>query len=138
MLEVQKRLHIFGRSGPSIYGLSAVDIALWDIAGKAANALCPPSLFSSAMILRHTQTGAQGGERRDPRCGAELDHLTPVRQTEAWTHLRQGHQSLRDEVQKGVFCLEYVSGRRWRCSLTPPFRICFAKGYGLRIKFASK
>jgi L-alanine-DL-glutamate epimerase-like enolase superfamily enzyme len=38
MLEVQKRLHIFARSGPLIYGLSAVDIALWDIAGKAANA----------------------------------------------------------------------------------------------------
>jgi L-alanine-DL-glutamate epimerase-like enolase superfamily enzyme len=38
MLEVQKRLHIFGRGGPLLYGLSAVDIALWDIAGKAANA----------------------------------------------------------------------------------------------------
>jgi len=38
MLEVQKKLHIFGRSGPLIYGVSAVDIALWDIAGKAANA----------------------------------------------------------------------------------------------------
>jgi L-alanine-DL-glutamate epimerase-like enolase superfamily enzyme len=38
MLEVQKKLHIFGRGGPLFYGLSAVDIALWDIAGKAANA----------------------------------------------------------------------------------------------------
>jgi len=37
MLEVQKRLHLFGRSGPLIYALSAVDIALWDIAGKVAN-----------------------------------------------------------------------------------------------------
>jgi L-alanine-DL-glutamate epimerase-like enolase superfamily enzyme len=37
MLEVQKKLHIFGRGGPLFYGLSAVDIALWDIAGKAAN-----------------------------------------------------------------------------------------------------
>jgi len=37
MLEVQKKLHIFGRSGALSYGMSAVDIALWDIAGKAAN-----------------------------------------------------------------------------------------------------
>src|SRR5271166_58857 len=38
MLEVQKKLHVFGRAGALMYGLSAVDIALWDIAGKAANA----------------------------------------------------------------------------------------------------
>ncbi|HLZ65529.1 MAG TPA: mandelate racemase/muconate lactonizing enzyme family protein [Aliidongia sp.] len=38
MLDVQKKLHIFGRSGPVMYGISAVDIALWDLAGKAANA----------------------------------------------------------------------------------------------------
>jgi L-alanine-DL-glutamate epimerase-like enolase superfamily enzyme len=38
MSDVQKKLHIFGRSGPLHYGMSAVDIALWDIAGKAANA----------------------------------------------------------------------------------------------------
>jgi L-alanine-DL-glutamate epimerase-like enolase superfamily enzyme len=38
MLEIQKKLHVFGRSGPLMYGLSAVDIALWDIAGKAADA----------------------------------------------------------------------------------------------------
>ncbi len=36
MQEVQKKLHIFGRSGPLFYGVSAIDIALWDIAGKAA------------------------------------------------------------------------------------------------------
>ncbi len=37
MSELQKKLHIFGRSGAFIYGLSAIDIALWDIAGKSAN-----------------------------------------------------------------------------------------------------
>ena len=41
MLEVQRKLHVFGRGGPLFFGLSAVEIALWDIAGKAANApLC--------------------------------------------------------------------------------------------------
>ena len=34
--EIQQKLHIFGRSGPIIFGLSGIDIALWDIAGKAA------------------------------------------------------------------------------------------------------
>jgi L-alanine-DL-glutamate epimerase-like enolase superfamily enzyme len=38
MLEVQKKLHVFGRGGALMYGISALDIALWDIAGKAANA----------------------------------------------------------------------------------------------------
>lgn len=36
MLELQQKLHIFGRGGPVIYALSGLDIALWDIAGKAA------------------------------------------------------------------------------------------------------
>ncbi|MGF6722971.1 L-alanine-DL-glutamate epimerase-like enolase superfamily enzyme [Paraburkholderia sp. GAS41] len=36
MLELQKKFHVFGRSGAFIYGLSAIDIALWDIAGKTA------------------------------------------------------------------------------------------------------
>lgn len=36
MRDLQEKLQAFGRGGPVIYGLSAVDIALWDIAGKAA------------------------------------------------------------------------------------------------------
>ncbi|RJF95700.1 mandelate racemase/muconate lactonizing enzyme family protein [Noviherbaspirillum saxi] len=36
MHELQVTLHIFGRSGAIMYGLSALDIALWDIAGKEA------------------------------------------------------------------------------------------------------
>jgi D-galactarolactone cycloisomerase len=35
-LLIQKRLHIFGRFGVQAYALSGLDIALWDIAGKAA------------------------------------------------------------------------------------------------------
>ncbi|TYL89988.1 mandelate racemase/muconate lactonizing enzyme family protein [Bradyrhizobium rifense] len=34
MLDVQKRLHIFGRSGAIMFGISAIDTALWDILGK--------------------------------------------------------------------------------------------------------
>ena len=34
MLELQKKLHVFGRNGAIMFGLSAIDIALWDIAGK--------------------------------------------------------------------------------------------------------
>jgi D-galactarolactone cycloisomerase len=33
---IQKKLHIFGRFGVQAYALSGLDIALWDIAGKAA------------------------------------------------------------------------------------------------------
>lgn len=36
MQELQRTLHIFGRSGAIMFGLSALDIALWDIVGKAA------------------------------------------------------------------------------------------------------
>ncbi len=36
MADAHRKLHIFGRNGPVIYGLSGVDIALWDIAAKAA------------------------------------------------------------------------------------------------------
>ncbi|MFN0314111.1 MAG: mandelate racemase/muconate lactonizing enzyme family protein [Burkholderiales bacterium] len=36
MAEMLQKLHLFGRGGPVIYGLSGIDIALWDIAGKRA------------------------------------------------------------------------------------------------------
>jgi len=34
--DLQRKLHFFGRGGPVTYGLSGIDIALWDIAGKCA------------------------------------------------------------------------------------------------------
>lgn len=37
MRELQQSLHLFGRYGVTIFGLSGLDIALWDIAAKAAN-----------------------------------------------------------------------------------------------------
>jgi L-alanine-DL-glutamate epimerase-like enolase superfamily enzyme len=36
MADLAKRVHIVGRTGPMVYALSGLDIALWDIAGKAA------------------------------------------------------------------------------------------------------
>ena len=37
MDELARKLHNYGRSGAVAYGLSGIDIALWDIAGKIAN-----------------------------------------------------------------------------------------------------
>jgi D-galactarolactone cycloisomerase len=33
---LSKTLHLFGRNGPMTYGVSGIDIALWDLAGKRA------------------------------------------------------------------------------------------------------
>ena len=35
--ELQKKLHLFGRYGITIFAISAVDIALWDIVAKHSN-----------------------------------------------------------------------------------------------------
>jgi len=36
MHELQRELHLFGRHGITLFALSGLDIALWDVAGKAA------------------------------------------------------------------------------------------------------
>lgn len=36
MRSVAQTFHLFGRNGPIVYGLSALDIALWDILGKVS------------------------------------------------------------------------------------------------------
>jgi L-alanine-DL-glutamate epimerase-like enolase superfamily enzyme len=62
-LELQQKLHIFGRGGPVTYGLSGIDIALWDIAGKACakpvhqllGGCRAPRLPCYASLIRYTE-----------------------------------------------------------------------------------
>lgn len=58
--EMARRFHIHGRSGPVVYALSAIEIALWDIAGRRAGLPiatllggAPCSLASYASLLRY-------------------------------------------------------------------------------------
>lgn len=72
-LELQQKLHIFGRGGPVTYGLSGIDIALWDIAGKVAGqpvhrllgGCRAPKLDCYASLIRYTdpKTVAKNVER---------------------------------------------------------------------------
>ena len=63
--EIQKRQHIFGRFGITAFALSGLDIALWDLAGKAAgkplHALLGGArrgrLACYASLLRYADTG---------------------------------------------------------------------------------
>jgi len=62
MTEMAHRFHIHGRSGPVVYALSAIEIALWDIAGKRAGlpiaALlggAPRTLTAYASLLRYSE-----------------------------------------------------------------------------------
>lgn len=65
MLDVQKRLHIFGRSGAIMFGISAIDIALWDILGKASGQPVHQLLGGAAVselgcyasLIRYTDPG---------------------------------------------------------------------------------
>lgn len=62
MAEMQHRLHIHGRTGPMVYALSSIEIALWDIAGKRAGQPIatllggvPRELEAYASLLRYSE-----------------------------------------------------------------------------------
>ena len=70
MRELHQALHLFGRAGPTIYAISGIDIALWDLAAKRAGVSlgqllggpsAPPAIPGYASLLRY----------RDPELVAE-------------------------------------------------------------------
>jgi D-galactarolactone cycloisomerase len=64
MAELFHRFHIHGRTGAVVHALSAIDIALWDLAGKMASLpICallgaqPRELTAYASLLRYAEPG---------------------------------------------------------------------------------
>jgi cell wall-associated NlpC family hydrolase len=62
MAEMAHRFHIHGRTGPVVYAMSAIEIALWDIAGKQASQPiatllggAPRELTAYASLLRYAE-----------------------------------------------------------------------------------
>lgn len=83
MAEMHHRFHLFGRSGPAIFGLSGVDIALWDIAGKRAG------------LPVHQLLG--GAARHDMPCYASLMPYRDVKRvaTVAARAAQQGYEYIK-------------------------------------------
>src|SRR6185295_12605345 len=75
--DAAQAFHIFGRNGPVVYAHSAIDIALWDIAGKRAGLpLCDllggarrPEVRAYASLMRYTVPKTVGG-----MCARMVEH----------------------------------------------------------------
>ena len=91
--ELQQTLHLFGRYGITIFALSGLDIALWDIAGKAAN-----------LPLHRLLGGA--GQTSLPAYASLLKYRDPERVAARTKHaIQQGyqvHQAARDRGGRGA------------------------------------
>jgi len=97
MEAMQHRFHIHGRTGPVMYALSALDIALWDIAGKLASQPIasllggvPRELDAYASLLRYgepalvagaVERAMQRGFRHLKLHEERLDSVTAARRT---------------------------------------------------------
>ncbi len=80
MERVQRNLHLFGRYGITMFAISALDIALWDLAAKAAGAPLHRLLgtrrratvpaYASLLRIGDPDLGGEASAKR--RCGAGL------------------------------------------------------------------
>ncbi len=96
MQDLQRRFHIFGRSGAIMFALSALDIALWDLKGRAlgvpVHALlggtrrtsirCYASLIrytDPEVVARNVWRAVAGGYRHIKLHEVEMDAITAAR-----------------------------------------------------------
>ena len=122
MFELHRRVQSSGRNGPLIFGLSGIDIALWDIAGKARN------------LPIHRMLGSSGARTRVPAY-AQPDaprHGGECFERSAMTQIARGYTQIKlhERTIETVAAAREVAGRGFpimldtNCTweLPPPLR----------------